>query len=338
MPNSFRVAATYIGAVMGAGFASGQEIIQFFVGYGGNGIWGMAFSGLLFAILGYLSLVLIKRNNIKGYQDLFRALLGEHLGKVCEWIVTILLFIGFIVMLAGSGAIFTEYFNLPATFGVLLTAAAVSVALASKGEGVIWINSFLIPLKLLICLMVSFLSLRIPMQSNESVHLLLGTRPWYVSSILYVSFNMTFALVVLASLGKELNGNTAGGILGGVGLGIFGILISVALLRFFPGVSKYQVPMVHIAFRLGTQTGILYLLLLWFAMLTAAVGNAFSFTKRMVEYIPVKYWQVCFLTLAAAIPLAHFQFSSLIAIFYPLFGYIGLILIGPLLYRTVLRH
>lgn len=37
-----------IGTVIGAGFASGQEVMRFFTGYGGKGLISIVLSGLLF--------------------------------------------------------------------------------------------------------------------------------------------------------------------------------------------------------------------------------------------------------------------------------------------------
>ena len=230
---------------------------------------------------------------------------------------------------------FQEYFALPSSFGVFLTSLAVLVALASKGEGVMWINTILIPLKLIICLSVSFAVLG---ASDKSVDMgnffAIPDRPWFFSAILYVSFNLTFALVVLSSLGKEMRGNTTGGVLGGIGLGIFALAIGSSLLFYYPLAGNYQVPMVYIAFQVGPAMGIFYLLILWFAMITAAVGNAFSFTKRIIRFYSVSYWAACLGTLAIAIPLAHFRFSSLVAAIYPAFGYIGLLTLGSLFYAV----
>ena len=49
------MAAAYRGAVVGAGFASGQEALIFFVIYGPRGIWGILAAALGFAVLGALS-------------------------------------------------------------------------------------------------------------------------------------------------------------------------------------------------------------------------------------------------------------------------------------------
>jgi uncharacterized membrane protein YkvI len=330
---SLQVAATYIGAVMGAGFASGQEIVQFFIGYHLKGLWGIGLAGLLFGVLGFLALKLIRDYRIESYQALFRILLGPSLGRALEFVVTLFLFAGLVIMLAGSGAIFEEYFNLSPTFGIILTSFAVILALSSKGEGVMWINTVLIPLKFVICISVSIAVLFLGNNLDYSITLAPTIqRPWFISAILYVSFNLTFALVVLSSLGKELSGNIKGGVLGGIGLGVFALAIGSSLLRYYPAVTEYQVPMVFVASQIGKGMGILYLMVLWFAMITAAVGNAFSFVKRATEMLPVSYPLACVVAIAGAIPLAHFKFSALIAVIYPLFGYIGLLLIIPLLY------
>ncbi len=332
--STLKVAATYIGAVMGAGFASGQEIFQFFIVYQNKGLWGTALAGILFAMFGVMVLKVIRAHGIQSYQELFILLLGRRLGKICEAFVTLFLFAGLIVMLAGSGAVFSEYFNLGATYGILLTASAVLLALASKGEGVIWINSILIPLKLVICIMVCFAALRVVPELNGDIIPVIH-RPWYVSALLYVSFNMTFAIVVLASLGKEIKGNILGGLLGGLGLGFFALTIGSALLHFYPGIGKYQVPMVTISFQIGTQMGVFYLLLLWFAMITAAVGNAFSLVKRITPIFRLDYWLLCLITVGLAVPMAHFKFSTLVGIVYPVFGYIGLLVLGPIIYLAL---
>ncbi|WKB35304.1 hypothetical protein QS257_17090 [Terrilactibacillus sp. S3-3] len=44
----FQIAATYIGTIVGAGFASGKEVIQFFTQFGEFGTLGVAASGALF--------------------------------------------------------------------------------------------------------------------------------------------------------------------------------------------------------------------------------------------------------------------------------------------------
>ena len=55
--NALNVAGLYVGAIIGAGFASGREIWQFFGLFGEKGIYGV----VIFAILCHRSLYKIYR-------------------------------------------------------------------------------------------------------------------------------------------------------------------------------------------------------------------------------------------------------------------------------------
>ena len=59
--NWIKIASIYVGTVIGAGFASGREITEFFGVYGIKGTWGIFLSCSLFAFVG--SLLLIKVYN-----------------------------------------------------------------------------------------------------------------------------------------------------------------------------------------------------------------------------------------------------------------------------------
>ncbi len=59
-----KIASIYVGTVIGAGFASGREIIDFFGIYGLKGILGMIIAGILFSLIGSVLLVKIYNNQI----------------------------------------------------------------------------------------------------------------------------------------------------------------------------------------------------------------------------------------------------------------------------------
>ncbi|MFF2755834.1 hypothetical protein ACFVR1_19255 [Psychrobacillus sp. NPDC058041] len=52
MKKSFQIGSAIIGIIVGAGFASGQEILQFFSSFGYFGITGSILAAILFAFLG----------------------------------------------------------------------------------------------------------------------------------------------------------------------------------------------------------------------------------------------------------------------------------------------
>ena len=50
--DGFRIAMAYVGTVVGAGFATGQEILQFFTRYGYLSFWAILISVILFIVVG----------------------------------------------------------------------------------------------------------------------------------------------------------------------------------------------------------------------------------------------------------------------------------------------
>lgn len=334
---AFQVAATYVGAVMGAGFASGQEIQQFFARFGQWGLMGVLVSALLFSLLGWVMLDLQQRWRISTYTAFFQRLLGYQIGKIADALVSALLFVGMLAMLSGSGAVFQEYFGLSRWIGIFSTTLIIALALWFKGEGVLWINSVLIPLKFAFCLGIAVLAIiwaSVGDGEGLVVEDSLLIRNWVSSAVLYVSFNLTLAMVVFASLGKEVQrpGARLGAIGGGLALGGFAMVIGMALIRF-SDVSGFEIPMVAIAGKLGDWPAFLYVSVLWLAMLTAAIGNGFSLVSRIVDTRRLNYSKATNFLLLAAFSLAGVKFSQIVKVGYPIFGYLGLIFLPALLYH-----
>ena len=52
--STLKVAATYIGTVVGAGFATDQEVLQFFNRFSVMGLVGIVIATIMFVVFGYL--------------------------------------------------------------------------------------------------------------------------------------------------------------------------------------------------------------------------------------------------------------------------------------------
>ncbi|RBW69242.1 hypothetical protein [Bacillus taeanensis] len=84
------IALTYIGTVVGAGFASGKEIVEFFNRFGILEFFSILLSGLFFIIGGIKLMVISKRIHAKSYQDLNLYLFGSLIGQIVNWLFLIL--------------------------------------------------------------------------------------------------------------------------------------------------------------------------------------------------------------------------------------------------------
>ena len=69
MKNILKVVFVIIGTLIGAGFASGQEMYVFFFSYGMQGLIGIIISSILMGIIIYQTLKLLDKYEIRTYKD-----------------------------------------------------------------------------------------------------------------------------------------------------------------------------------------------------------------------------------------------------------------------------
>jgi uncharacterized membrane protein YkvI len=332
-----KVVNAYIGAVIGAGFASGQEIMQFFVLHGTSGLKGVALATALFAYLGGYVMFVCSSLKSTSYKEIFTLVLGSRAGRVMDLLNLCMLLGGLGVMLSGSAAVFGEQFGLPGRAGVLVVATLTALVILGGLDGVLTANVFMVPLKFLAVSLISLAALCLgqgPANLQQFGPATAGVAGhWAVASFLYVSYNMLVPVAVLASLGRIVPRKigVAGGVLGGLLLGSAVFLVTLAGLRHFPEAANYQIPMLYLAGRLGHGFRLALGLLIWLAILTTAIAQAHGFASRLAGGALQPY-RICGIgACLLALPLSGFSFAPLVRLLYPLFGYAGLVLLVALL-------
>ncbi|HFL3828517.1 TPA: hypothetical protein ACG3RW_003876 [Clostridioides difficile] len=326
MKNWIKIASIYVGTVIGAGFASGREIIEFFGVYGLKGIWGIIISGLLFSIVGSLLLIKVYDKKIKGFDELVINLFGERFGILLDTIMIFSLYTGFSVMISGSGAIFKDELGLSYNIGIIVMVVCAFIVFLFSLEGLSFINSILVPLLIIGIIFTSiYLNIREGYNfSNIQGASITSKGNFITSSILYFGSNSLIIIIVFSSLLPLIkNKKTAilGGLTGGIVLFILGISILTSMLIYYNEVYTLDIPMLRICNYIGESYRKLYAIILWIAMFTTALANGFGFMNRITKD---KYRLfITFLFCISAFPLAKLGFSNLVGILYPIFGLVG---------------
>ncbi len=333
--STFQIAATYIGTVVGAGFASGQEILQFFGNYGLKGFSGIFVATVLFILYGYIILKLGLKLKVSSYRQIIQYSTGKWAGIVIDIIVTVFLFSALSAMIAGTGAIFYEQFSLPHIYGNIFM-TVISLITAIMGiKGIITAISLVVPFLLagifLIFLLTVYRNITLNINIIQQVNMAFDAsgRHWLLSALIYVSFNMIIAVAVLGPLGAELNKYKEakkGSIMGGIGLGMAALAILITLFFNMPGVFNYEIPMIYVAGKFSIIFQILYCLILLVEIYTTAVGNLFGFASRLTENKGSKYKMVVIISSVLALIASQLGFSRIVYYIYPLVGYAGLLL------------
>lgn len=331
-PGVWAVAATFIGTVVGAGFASGQEILSFFTVFGWTGTIGALLAVAGFAWCAGWWLELGAATGATSYHEALRARAGPVVGRALDGLLAATLFVGVGIMTAGAGAVVEEQVGMPPPAGRLLFVLACVATVWHGLPGVVAANLVVVPL---LAAAVTLVTARTLWQAELPGDLFRYLPPggpggrWLLSAVLYVSFNMLLALTVLVPLGASASprARRAGGLLGAAGLSVLLLLMHTALLTRMPTVATREVPMLELARGLAPSFGLLLALALWTEIYTTAVGGLYGLASRLGPPQSAAYRVALVLTAGAALWIADTGFARLVRTVYPLKGWLGLALI-----------
>lgn len=327
--NGWNIACCYVGAIIGAGFASGQELWSFFVIYGRNSLKGLFLAGGLFCLYALVVLLKIYRCRPSSLTDYFSGVLGKTALVGLQGIVYLFMFSSFCVMVAGSGALVRQVTGLPVTVGILLMSGVCFAVFLFDARGVVNANAILSPLMIAGILVVwaGVLLTGCAPVFHITSSLTQITHNYVASAIVYVSYNTITLCALFIPLRQYLDrARTAvfAAISGGA------VLMAVAgalwyLVYMFRGeAAKYDIPMLYIAGQVDHIVQYLYVAVLYMAMITTAVSSGFGFLSWARTRVRLGLRPLAGLMCLAAIPLSYAGFAALVGSLYRSFGYAGM--------------
>lgn len=340
--NIFKVASIYMATIIGAGFASGQEIMQFFSSYYEGGFYGIILAGILFSIIGYVVLDKVYSERIRNYEEFLFPTVGWFLGWLMEILVTLFMISVFCIMMAGAGGIVSDKLSIPYYIAVSIVAFVCAIVFFTEIKGIINISSIITPM--LILGILGF-GLYIIVSKEVAVFNFFGsiskiTDNWFFSALLYVSYNSITSVVVMCSLLpylKDRKTAVLGGVFGGVMLCLMAIVINFAIYLFYPHVATEDLPVMAMVDKYSTFLGGIYTVILLLAMFVSALTAGFGFIERISSKISVNKKIVILVICALSIPFSSVGFSGLISTIYPVFGYMGMFMVFIIIIQLFTR-
>jgi uncharacterized membrane protein YkvI len=323
---SLQIAFTYIGTVVGAGFASGREIIEFFVQYGTQGLIGIFLAALLFSWSGVQVMLIAHRLQASSYHQVSTYLFGKALGTLFN-IVLIAVMLGTTsVLLAASGAVFVETFQVSAQIGIWFSMVCIFLVAANGLKGIHSVNSLFVPTLILFTLFVFLYNQPWRIAEGDSF-ILEVIKPWIwlKSPLYYVALNVCLTQAVLVPIGKESKSERPliiGGLLGGLGIGLLLFLSYCSMQVHLPNVLLAEMPNIYMLSGVGKGISIAFALLVYAEVFSSLVANVFGLAQQMNRWVPVSPSLVLLGILGISYLISFVGFSSLLTLLYPLFGQI----------------
>lgn len=336
MKESLKIAGAFVGVIVGAGFASGRELLLMFVDFGVWGLLGAVVSASLFIFLGMALAGMGSRLRASSHKDVVNALCGRYLGAFVDLMITFFMFAVTVVMLAGGGALLEQQFGIPALFGSLAVTVIVVAIVCLDVQKVIGMIGAATPLLILTAVAVALYGVATRDLSFGELDQLAsqqdaGASHWLLGALLYVSYNIVAGVPFLSIMGgtaKTEKHAIWGGIFGGALLGVLMLVMSLGLLSRLDSVADLPMPMLSIATEISPVLGLVMAVVIFLMILNTAVGTLYSFSARLLPAGTRTFRIGSAAAGALAFVGSLVGFVSLVGQVYPLFGYLGFLLIG----------
>lgn len=340
MGDILKISAVFIGTIIGAGLASGQEILQFFSLYGKKSFLGIAICCFLYVVFSCIIVYLCYKHKFKSYDDMVIFVLGKKFGRITDIFLTFFIFAGNTIMISGGGAMLNEFFGLNKAVGIFLMAILSFIVTSLSTKGLIATNLIVVPLSTLMILLVGIFTFK---ENPDSLSYIISpTLPqskngFLISALLYASFNLILATGVICPMTREIKSSRkfiAGCVLGGIVLTILAVSVNFAILTYYPGSFYSEIPTLHISKKFGALFMLILTGIIWLEMFSTEISNLYSLGKRMEKSFKISYTTSVLIIILVSIPISFAGFSNLIRILYPPFGAVSLIFIVGCLFKT----
>jgi uncharacterized membrane protein YkvI len=326
---AFQVAAVYVGTVVGAGFATGKEIVEFFSRFGFLGLISILLCGYLLVSIGSKLMRIAVRIKAKSYQEFNEYLFGKWIGMGINFFMLVMLLGVSAVMLSGAGAVFEEQLGLSKNLGVFLTIFLSILVMLIGTKGLFAVNTIVVPLMISFSLMLMILSVNMPHFLSQLLYIPQASDGWKVvaTPFTYSALNLALAQAVLVPIATEINDDWTikwGGIIGGLLLTVI-LISSHFTLIMLPNFEMYQIPMAVIMKNLAAEFHWIFVLVIYGEIFSSIIGDVYGLERQVKQYVNIPSIITVTFIFIISYFLSLIDYGRLLSYLYPLFGYVSLI-------------
>lgn len=333
----------FIGLLIGSGFTTGQEIMQYFVSFGKMGYAAIAMMFVLFVYVGSSFVSVGFEQQFKEPKNIYRYYCGKLIGTFFDYFSVIFLFMSFWVMVAGAGAAFSQQFGFPNWVGGTVMGAATLITLYFGFSRLVDIIGSIGPVVSVLAILlgisgimmhpegISTFAEQVPALVEKGTVLQAGSN-WFMACASYVGFCMMWLAVFMTNMGATANSRREG-IYGT----IFGAsLYSVAVLLLVLGlganlmeVAGAQIPTLILAKKISPALGIIYTIIVVTEIYTTAGPLLWTPVKRFAPNEKSNRYRILLLVLGVIGIFVGLKvpFDRLINVIYVINGYVGFMML-----------
>lgn len=342
---TLKYAGAFIACLIGSGFSTGQEILQFFSSYGAKSAVALLVNFIGSAAIGIILILNGYDHKDKISFTLFDHYCGSFIGKIYNIIIVLILVISIAVSFSGTGAVFDEYFSLnryACSAGMAVIAFAVYLIGFEKMERIISVFS---PLVIIFAVFVGAYTLIKDFGTLKDFSSLGGELSefqaaphWSLSAILYISLNFFSGSIFYTELGRSAVSRRSakcGAMIGAVVMLITLSVMTFAILINGGAISKVEVPTLFLANKISGVFGSVFVIALLLGIFSTSTTGVWSFCSLFYRDNKRKNTVISAAMISGCLILGFIPLGKLISILYPIIGYAGIFFIICVMIRPI---
>ncbi len=338
-------AGTTIAFFIGSGFATAQEILQYFAAYGRQFLLVIAVSMTIFVYTNWSFIQAGTKKATERPGGVFHYYCGKYIGTFYDIFSVIFIFLSYVVMCGGAGAAAAQQFALPAWTGVFILAVLVTVTVVLGLDNLVQILGKLGPVIILFIILIGVWTVvrdgenimeGIRMVQNQEIELVRVGNNFFSSAVSYAGFVMLWFCTFMAELSAKNDSKTVsnGMFLGAAAIALTLVVVSLALLADIGQVADSEIPSIILAEMISPVFATVFSLITLCGIYTTGVPLLWTVASRCFPEGSGKFRTVTIaLGLGGAAIALFLPYRNLVNIIYGINGYVGIALIFFMLWK-----
>lgn len=340
MKRSIFVAMAFVGLLVGAGFATGAEVIQYFISFGWVGIVGAVIAGIIMGLAGAVILGLGSYFLADEHNYVFRNVSHPVMSRFLDVSVTFTLGAVGVVMLAGAGENLAQQFDIPSWIGsFVMTVIVIGVGLLNvdKVSNAIGMLTPLVIIAVIAAFIYTMFNLPDDFSTlQETARAEDSPIPfWLLSAVNYNGL----ALLLGVSMSLVIGGNHTdprasfrGGIIGGVIYTVMLVMAAVVMFLNIEDVAGTEVPMLTLFDSMAPWAASLMVWVIFAMIFNTAIGMFYALGRRLSAGNHKQYPLFLIVSTLVGFGISFFGFDLLMDYLYPVIGFLGMVMVAVLCY------
>ncbi len=320
------MAGVYIAAIIGAGFASGSEVVYYFAKFGRMGFFGIILSSLLFGLMAGIILELSKTKGHSDFNAFLNGMFPDSVVKVLKAVISVFMFVVFSAMISGSGETMSILAGWKKMWGVIAILVMVAAVLFKDIRGFMSVSGLLS-----VFMVIGIFGVCVYLLRFREISAFNPDVGWITSGISYTGYNILTAAAILPKMAGHTENPRRVGAVSCVGICLMLISLWGIISIYYGKIPLGSIPMLTICKRHGLALSIIYSLVLYMAMFTTALANGFALLDTMRTGRVKSIVLITVLGFFAS----GFSFDFFVDVVYRMAGGLGIIFIGYIFLKKV---